>query len=146
MKLYELTDDKILISKATKDDIDSIMDIEKVFGDSAWKNPQSFFKPQYTTFIISNEGMCVGYFMIKKSEVLQGGITLVKMATNKSIQNKGYGGIMLSYLKRMYSKIDLDVRVNNTSAINLYKRNGFKIIETRKQYYKNGDDALYMQT
>ncbi len=38
----------------------------------------------------------------------------------------------------------LEVRVNNTPAINLYKNLGYKILYTRKNYYLDGTDAYVM--
>ncbi len=42
-------------------------------------------------------------------------------------------------------KIFLEVRESNESAINLYIKNGFILINTRKKYYSNGENALVMQ-
>ena len=38
----------------------------------------------------------------------------------------------------------LNVDVNNTPAINLYKSLGFKIKKTLLKYYEHGEDAYYM--
>ncbi|UCF88184.1 MAG: ribosomal protein S18-alanine N-acetyltransferase [bacterium] len=38
----------------------------------------------------------------------------------------------------------LDVRVTNTPARELYSRLGFKPLGTRKRYYRNGEDAVVM--
>ena len=38
----------------------------------------------------------------------------------------------------------LEVRVSNTPAINLYKKLGFIVVTTKKQYYSDGEDAYYM--
>lgn len=43
-----------------------------------------------------------------------------------------------------FDNITLEVNVNNISAINLYKKLGFKIIGTRKKYY-NGIDGYLME-
>ena len=40
--------------------------------------------------------------------------------------------------------IELEVRVSNTAAIELYKRFGFKITGVRKGYYQDGEDAYNM--
>ena len=43
------------------------------------------------------------------------------------------------------NKVYAEVRKNNISAINFYKKNNFKIIDTKKNYYQNPtDDALIM--
>ena len=40
--------------------------------------------------------------------------------------------------------ITLEVRENNLNAINLYEKVGFKKILVKKEYYTNGDNAIYM--
>jgi len=41
------------------------------------------------------------------------------------------------------SNITLEVNINNNSAINFYKKNGFEIVSKREKYY-NGIDAYLM--
>lgn len=41
--------------------------------------------------------------------------------------------------------LSLEVRPSNTSAIKLYESLGFKILSRRRNYYKNGEDALVYQ-
>ena len=36
----------------------------------------------------------------------------------------------------------LEVRPSNTAAIAIYEHNGFKMIQRRKKYYRDGEDAL----
>ena len=40
--------------------------------------------------------------------------------------------------------ITLEVRISNQKAIRFYKKNGFKEVFIRKEYYKNGEDALLL--
>ena len=42
-------------------------------------------------------------------------------------------------------RVILDVRVNNEKGLNFYKKNGFKQINVRKNYYLDGTDALVME-
>ena len=46
--------------------------------------------------------------------------------------------------ERDLKDITLEVNINNTSAINLYKKYNFKEVGIRKKYYNNLDDALIM--
>lgn len=36
----------------------------------------------------------------------------------------------------------LEVRPSNSAAIAIYEQNGFRMIQRRKKYYRNGEDAL----
>ena len=38
----------------------------------------------------------------------------------------------------------LEVRASNENAINLYLKRGYEVITTKKAYYDDGEDALYM--
>lgn len=39
----------------------------------------------------------------------------------------------------------LEVHENNQTAVNLYLKNGFKVLNSRKRYYPDGGNALVMQ-
>ncbi len=60
-------------------------------------------------------------------------------------QGNGYGDKLLKYILDNYKDRNyfLEVNVNNEKAINLYKKNGFNILTTRKHYYKD-EDAYVM--
>lgn len=61
-------------------------------------------------------------------------------------RNKGYASKLLNFMfedLRSVKNITLEVSVNNTSAINLYKKNNFQIVSTRERYY-NGVDGYLM--
>lgn len=60
-------------------------------------------------------------------------------------QGNGYGDKLLKYILDNYCNRNffLEVNVNNEKAINLYKKNGFNVLTTRKHYYKD-EDAYVM--
>jgi ribosomal protein S18 acetylase RimI-like enzyme len=43
------------------------------------------------------------------------------------------------------SKIELEVRTQNTAAIKFYQKHGFIIQEAIPKFYNTGDDAYLMQ-
>ena len=60
-------------------------------------------------------------------------------------RKKGIGSKLLNEIIKMDCKhIMLEVNTKNIGAVNLYKKNNFKIINTRKNYYKT-DDAYVME-
>ncbi|MFT9846786.1 GNAT family N-acetyltransferase [Aneurinibacillus sp. REN35] len=64
-------------------------------------------------------------------------------------QGKGYGKIFFDYLFDMmrkdgFEKTSLTVDPDNTAAVKLYEKLGYKIIETRKSEYGEGSDRYYM--
>ena len=52
---------------------------------------------------------------------------------------------MQIFVKTISGKhITLEVASQNTIAIHLYEKMGFQKISIRKNYYRNGDDAIIM--
>jgi ribosomal-protein-alanine N-acetyltransferase len=110
------------------------------------------------TFIIAeNNGETVGYIMcrietgIPSFKIL--GITkkghIISIAVLPEHQKKGLGfslvqramQAMMGYnAKECY----LEVRTSNQSAVELYKKLGFEVIRTIKNYYADREDALVM--
>ena len=62
-------------------------------------------------------------------------------------RGKGYSKLLLDYVIENNSnlKLMLEVSVNNHIAINLYKKFDFREIHIRKNYYKDGSDAIIME-
>ncbi len=65
-------------------------------------------------------------------------------------RRKGIATKLLSHMLRdasssKCSNITLEVRENNQSAINLYSKLGFKVVATRKKYYKDVDGLLMLK-
>lgn len=74
---------------------------------------------------------------------------LVNLAVDPAFRRRGIGSTLLQksleYLQSLGAKnCELEVRVNNEEAIELYQKFGFAIREIIKNYYRNGDDAYLM--
>ena len=94
---------------------------------------------------------CLGYF--ENNEVigfLDFSVMYEKVEINniyvkEDYRNSGIASKLLEYMIKEIKDIDnitLEVRVDNESAINLYKKFGFKIIGVRKNYYEDIDGYL----
>ena len=113
---------------------------------------------KYFEEILSNTQYTVYY--MKKSEKVSGYIIyydtfdsfdLFEIAIKKEFQNKGLGKELLEktidrlFNEEKYKKtVFLEVNENNFSAVKLYKKNNFKEISLRKNYYGAGQNALIM--
>ena len=74
---------------------------------------------------------------------------IISIATAKTHQRQGMALKLLERLKidaerKKIKALSLEVSTKNKPAIELYRKLGFIITNTRKQYYKNGDDAYVM--
>lgn len=75
-------------------------------------------------------------------------ILMLSVLKSQRKQNIG-SGLLEEFLKQVYllgiTNIELEVRTDNTSAINFYKKHGFKIIEKLTNFYQNQEDAYNMK-
>ena len=72
---------------------------------------------------------------------------IVDMIIDEKKRKQGYGYYLLNYcIEKIKNKncnnITLEVKTNNTPAINLYKKLGFDIVATRSKYYNDQDGYL----
>jgi len=72
-------------------------------------------------------------------------VDILNIGIDPKFQRKGHGTALLNYLieelrKRHIGEILLEVRVGNKSAIQFYKKQGFKEISVRKDYYMNNSN------
>ena len=82
----------------------------------------------------------VGFILFKQ---LYEVIDLLYIVVDPIYRRHGIGSKLLeSLLNRDYEKIMLEVNVTNKSAIKLYKKYNFKIINIRNNYY--GNDSAYV--
>lgn len=88
----------------------------------------------------------VGYIEYNK---LYEKIDIVNIFVKESYRNRKIGSNMLEYLinkskKENIENITLEVNIENTYAIKLYKKYNFKEVAIRKGYY-NGIDGILME-
>ena len=137
-----------MIKKLTSADIDyieQIFNLEKeIFKNSAFsidylktliKNNNSFIY----IYLIDNQ-VC-GYLMVLDSiDVYE----ILAIATIEEYRNKGIAQELLAKIR--IKNIFLEVRESNQTAINFYKKNKFKEISIRKNYYsKPTENAIIMK-
>jgi ribosomal-protein-alanine N-acetyltransferase len=128
-------------------DIANIADFEtKCFCDCKYSFQQliSFFKNNtYKIFGAFDNEVIVGYVIINISDK----IDIEKIFVDSNYRKQGIASKFIEMISAEYigKKIIIEVNENNNTAINFYKKNGFIQISQRKQYYKNGDNALIFE-
>ena len=127
----------------------NIKDINRINYLGNLLNPD-FYKLNDINSIIDNKEIIgyykdnelVGILVFKK---LYEVIDILYLIVDKKFRKQGIGTKLINYLKKLdYERIMLEVDTSNIEAINLYKKNGFNIINERKQYYKN-NNAFVME-
>ena len=99
-------------------------------------------------FVLANSsGSVIGYAILANTHSLG---YVLSIAVHPKNRNQGYAGMLLNFLEtkcreKGLSKLRLDVRINNTTAIELYKKLGLMEIRRKSNFYGNGIDALLME-
>lgn len=148
---YE-SETKIIVRKMNTADIPSVCEIEK----ACFKNP--YTEEQITYELMNNP---VGYFFVAIADAKVIGFidfmvtfdsaTISQIAVDEAYRKKGVGtlliGEMVKVCKSQKDEVDfitLEVRKSNENAHRFYKRHAFEDIVTKKAYYDDGEDAIYM--
>lgn len=139
-----------MIREMNEKDLDIVFEIQKdsilhpwtkeMFEDD-FKNDKSFY------LVNEEEGLITSYVCY---EIVLDEATIMSIATNSEYRKKGYANLLLKYSyallkEKGIKKIFLEVRSTNENAINLYKKNDFKEMSVRKNYYSDPKcDAIVM--
>lgn len=140
----------MFIRPMLENDLEKVLNIENSSFISPWNKEQFLYElkenPYAVLLVADYEGIICGFidFWIT-FDVAQ----LNQIAVHENLRRKGIGEILLQdMLKRVIeqgvNKITLEVRVQNSKAIALYKKYGFKEELIKKHYYDNGDNAIFM--
>lgn len=129
-------------------DAEAVVFMETSLGDFHWQFAQLTSELATNTYIhywfLKEEGRYVAYVA---GQVLFGELEVIRVYTDPLARGRGYGRLLL---RQVLSEkgIDvgfLEVRSQNQAAVHLYQGVGFKLMSTRKNYYKHPiDDALTM--
>ena len=137
------------IMTMTLDDLEEMKDTLYSDFDNFWSYNvlKQELVNQNTTYIIAKENSeVVGFAGIS---VCLDEATLNNIVVKKSYRGKGIGGELLESLIELCSDMNmklltLEVNTQNTPAIKLYEKFGFKNQGIRKKYYNNAQDAFIM--
>ncbi len=117
----------------------------------AWSEDslEQTFEYDYNHLLLEKrDGRVVGYIIYSD---VQGEAELLRIAVDKSYRRQGIAdSLMQNMMDELYEsgaeRVSLEVRAHNISAVQLYKKYGFKDIFIRENYYQNPeDDALIFQ-
>ena len=137
-----------MIIKLTSNDVDYIEQIfnleKKIFKNSAFNKSyiETLIKGNNSfVYVYLIEDKICGYLMVLDSiDVYE----ILAIATIKEYRNKGVAQGLLDKIKT--KDIFLEVRESNQVAINFYKKNKFKEISVRKNYYSEpNENAIIMK-
>ena len=132
-------------------DIDQLYNIEIKSFNFPWQ--KEFFKYLFferSVLIVKAclKDVIIGFFVITK-ELREGlkVIHILNIAVHPDYRNMGAGKRMLETIENiarneLCNVVELEVRVSNKIAIDLYKKKGFAITKILEKYYKNEDGIM----
>lgn len=142
--------DNLIFSQMSLNDLNEIKDFLISDFDDFWNynTLQEEISSPFSKYFVAKtlDNIIVGFIGIK---IILDEADLMNIVTRKNMRNLGVASFMLdciiSYCKKNKIKsVILEVNVQNTIAINLYKKYNFKETGLRKKYYNNTYDAILM--
>ncbi len=151
---------EFLVRRCTLDDLDGVIEVnEKELPEDY---PYFFYKsildnfPESFLVVQNNAGKIIGYIMWRVEKTPSPDSLryinkghLVSIAVSNHYRKRGLAKALLSNSMQAIKKYKikeyvLEVRVSNYSAIKLYEHFNFQITNTKKNYYRDGENAYYM--
>jgi len=133
-----------VISKLTKEEVQEVIQLGTMLNPNFSKLFHiENLNPNETIYIYKENNINKGFIHIQNGLDI---IDLLNIIVKPKYQNQGIGSVLLKYIidNKQDKKIMLEVRSKNINAIKLYQKYDFKIINIRKNYYKD-DDAIIME-
>ncbi len=133
-----------MISKLTKEEVQEVTQLGTMLNPNFSKLFHiENLNPNETIYIYKENNINKGFIHIQNGLDI---IDLLNIIVKPEYQNQGIGSVLLKYIidNKQSKKIMLEVRSKNINAIKLYQKYDFKIINIRKNYYKD-DDAIIME-
>ena len=133
-----------MISKLTKEEVQEVIQLGTMLNPNFSKLFHiEKLNPNETIYIYKENNINKGFIHVQNGLDI---IDLLNIIVKPEYQNQGIGSVLLKYIidNKQDKKIMLEVRSKNINAIKLYQKYDFKIINIRKNYYKD-DDAIIME-
>lgn len=138
------------ISEFCWEDVGSVFGILSSEKNGAWTYEQlehSLRLENVLCYVAKNDEKVLGFVLIEETPY---DFDILEIVVDQELRGRGIGTMLmkkvLDYAKLTHKeKATLEVASDNISAISFYEKFGFSQISVRKNYYKNGNDALIFQ-
>lgn len=138
----------MLVRELTNKDINKIVLIEEELFNKPWTY-NDFYNDinnnPFSKYYILDKNDIIGYIGLWVDD----NMTITNIGISKDMQHHGYSQLLMNEaikvaIENNCQYITLEVRVSNIIAINLYKKNDFKIKAIRKNYYQDNFEDAYL--
>ena len=131
-------------------DVVSLVKFEKENFSDGWTDEMfySAFKTgRFFGFKIENESEIVGFITYSITDDCS---DLESIVVHRDYRKLGYGKLLIDRYFENAQKMGvknffLEVRKSNFPAISLYEQRGYKVINERKKYYADGENAFVLK-
>lgn len=138
------------ISEFCWEDIAPVFAILATENNGAWTYEQlehSLKLENVICYVAKNDDKVLGFVLIEETPY---DFDILEIVVDENLRGRGIGTMLLKrvidYAKLTHKeKATLEVASDNKNAIMFYEKFGFSQIGMRKNYYKNGNDALVFQ-
>jgi len=135
----------INISAMKDKDIPAVVEIEGL--SFKYPKPEAIFREDEHKYLVAKDEdqgkeKVIGYIGIEK---ILDEVHIINMAIHPDYRGKGIGKRLMQHVLNDEDVFFLEVRISNESAKNIYEKYGFKVIDIRKSYYADGEDAFVMR-
>ena len=136
----------ISIKQINENDIDLCYELDSktisLWSKKQWAN--EFKKEGTKIYGLLLENLVIGICVF---QVVIDEVQINYFVVNQNFREKGFGSYLMNYLikrcrKLNINKLLLEVSQSNITAENFYNRFDFSTVGIRKNYYKDGSDAL----
>lgn len=138
------------ISEFCWEDIAPVFAILATEKNGAWTYEQlehSLKLENVICYVAKNDDKVLGFVLLEETPY---DFDILEIVVDENLRGRGIGTMLLKrvfdYAKLTHKeKATLEVASDNMPAISLYEKAGFSQIAERKNYYKNGKNALIFQ-
>ena len=144
---------KTLIRHAVSADFNTLLEIDESsfprgIAYDADELAYFMYRAGAETIVAEEDGIIVA-FLIMELHPTRRNATIVTLDVRERHRRSGYGSQLLKRSEEMLTDYgvefyDLQVDVTNQSAIQFYKKHGFRTVSTLRHYYANKHDAFLM--
>jgi ribosomal-protein-alanine N-acetyltransferase len=130
--------------------LDGVLNIEKESYDDPWNYEHFLYEihnHHSKSLVILSDDLIVNGYVITHQIIDQ--IFILNLAVAKTVRKNGFATMLLNHLFKYAKdlnvhKIDLEVRISNSNALSLYRKEHFNIVGERKNFYSDGETAILM--
>lgn len=139
-----------IITQCSIDNLNCVLEIDKTSTSYHWTKQmflQELNKKNSFFNILIADNITVGYIIYN---IILDEAEILNIVIDNKFKCKKYATFLLEQtindmMKKNIKTIFLEVGQNNIAAINLYLKLGFERYATRKEYYKNKENAILMK-